>query len=77
MKMRWSGTDVKVGDTVIRMLAGTIPQTMRITALTETKVTCALWDFDRATGAEIDEDLDFGPPPKMTGSFLILPELED
>lgn len=73
---KWDGNNIKVGDFVIRMLAGTIPMSLKVTELTDQIITCGDWTFDRVTGAEIDEDLDWGPPPKMTGSFLITPELE-
>jgi hypothetical protein len=63
--------ELKVGDTVTRWLAGSIPMTLPVTAVTETTIECADWTFDRATGAEIDEYLDWGPPPKMTGSYIV------
>lgn len=55
--------NLKVGDEVIRWLAGTVPMKMRVTALTETVITCGLvetdtgglWEFDRKTGVEIDD----------------------
>ena len=36
------------------------------------------WEFDKKTGAEIDDDLGWGPPTaeepnKMTGSFIEMP----
>lgn len=61
---------MKIGDTVTRMLAGTIPIKLIITGLTDDRIICGDWEFDRASGAEIDELLNWGPPPKMTGSFL-------
>lgn len=61
---------MKVGDTVTRMLAGSLPMELKITELTDTLIVCGPWTFDRKTGAEIDEDLDWGPPPKRTGSYL-------
>ena len=65
---------LKVGDTVTRWLAGTIPMELRVTEITDTEILCGPrdvgWMFDKATGAEIDEELGWGPPPKMTGSFI-------
>jgi hypothetical protein len=65
---------LKVGDMVTRWLAGTIPMELRITEITDTEILCGPrdvgWMFDKATGAEIDEELGWGPPPKMTGSFI-------
>ena len=34
---------------------------------------CGPYKFDRITGAEVDEELGWGAPPLMTGSFIILP----
>jgi hypothetical protein len=70
-------THVKVGDKVVRMLAGKIRMELTVTAVEETKIVCGWWDFDRATGAEIDEDLGWGPPPLITGSFLVHEEKVD
>lgn len=61
----------KVGDTVLRMLAGSIPCELRVSEVTDERIICGGWEFDRMTGAEIDDDLGWGPPPKMTGSFLV------
>jgi hypothetical protein len=67
--------DIKVGDVVTRMLAGTIPLELLVTEVTDTKIICGGgWEFDKATGAEIDDLLNWGPPPHMTGSFLKPPE---
>jgi hypothetical protein len=67
--------DIKVGDVVTRMLAGTIPLELLVTEVTDTKIICGGgWEFDKATGAEIDDLLNWGPPPLMTGSFLKPPE---
>jgi hypothetical protein len=64
--------DVKVGDMVTRMLGDQVPMMlMKVSAVTDARIICALWEFDRATGAEVDEDLDWGPPPKMTGTYII------
>lgn len=62
--------DLEVGDTVTRMLGGTIPMPLRVSEVTRTMIICGPWVFDRHTGAEIDDDLDWGPPPKMTGSYI-------
>lgn len=61
---------LKVGDTVTRWLAGTVPMPLKVTKITDDIVECELWTFDRRTGAEIDDYLDWGPPPKQTGSFI-------
>jgi hypothetical protein len=61
--------DLNVGDTVNRIM-GDISMQLRVTALTDTRIICGPWKFDRATGAEIDEDLGWGPPPLHTGSYI-------
>lgn len=61
------------GDYVTRMLAGTIPMELHVIEVTNDLIICAGgWKFDRKTGAEVDEDLNWGPPPKHTGSYIIL-----
>lgn len=59
-----------VGHFAIRNMAG-IEMKLRVTDVTEDRIICGAWEFDRATGAEIDDDLGWGPPPKMTGSYLM------
>ena len=41
----------------------------KVTQLTADRIICGGWEFDRQTGAEIDEDLGWGPGG-VTGSFL-------
>lgn len=67
---------VKPGDVVTRMLAGVVPMKLKVAAVTDKIIDCG-WTFDRITGAEIDEDLDWGPPPKHTGSYLVYEGSED
>jgi hypothetical protein len=67
--------DIKVGDRVVRWLGGAIPMPLRVTQVTGTTVECSLWTFDRATGAEIDDDLGWGPPPRITVSFIVMEEV--
>lgn len=68
---------VVVGDKVVRMLAGTIPMEMIVTAVDDDIITCSAvgsgidgWTFSRVTGGEIDESL--GWNGIYTGSFLKL-----
>ena len=49
---------MKIGGTVTRMLAGVIPMDLKITDITEDKIVCGPWEFDKVTGIEIDEDID-------------------
>jgi hypothetical protein len=63
--------DVAVGDVVTRMLAGVVPMRLTVTEVTEDRIICGGgWEFDRATGAEIDDDLGWGPAYGATGSYL-------
>jgi hypothetical protein len=66
---------VKVGDAVRRMLAGSLPMDLKVTAVDDDFIHCGPWKFDRTTGAEVDEDLGWGLPDKdgavHTGSFLV------
>lgn len=65
--------DIQVGDVVIRLLGGT-PMEMVVSSVNDDVISCGGadgWNFDRRTGAEIDDYLGWGPPPKITGSFLI------
>lgn len=71
--------DVPVGEIVTRMLAGSVPMQLRISRVTETSLFCKPpdapdfpdeWEFDKATGAEIDDYLQWGPKFGRTGSFL-------
>jgi hypothetical protein len=64
--------NLKPGDVVTRMLAG-IPMPLRVTATDGGVITCGAWTFDQTTGAEIDEDLGWGPPPLATGSYIVWP----
>jgi hypothetical protein len=60
--------NVKIGDVVTRILAGSIPMELRVTEITDKLVICGPWTFDKETGAEIDDDC--GWDNEHTGSFL-------
>ena len=62
--------EIAVGDFVLRWFVG-IPKPMRlkVTQITADRIICGAWEFDRQSGAEIDEDLGWGPGG-VTGSFL-------
>jgi hypothetical protein len=63
---------VKPGDRVTRMLGHFLAMTLTVESVTDTRITClGGWSFDRATGAEVDEALGWGP--ERTGSYLIPP----
>lgn len=52
-------SSLKVGDEVTRMLAGTTAMPLKVTSISENKIVCGLWEFDRNTGLEIDDDFHF------------------
>jgi hypothetical protein len=60
-----------VGDKVTRMMGGSIPMELTVTAVTEDRIICGPWEFDKRTGAEIDED--FGWGPGFSGSYIQVP----
>jgi hypothetical protein len=61
--------DVKVGDTVWRFFGGfVIPQAQRVTAVTDARIICGAWEFDRENGGEIDPSL--GLPPGIVASYI-------
>jgi hypothetical protein len=60
---------MKKGDEVTRVMAGQ-PMTLIVAEVTDELIICGSWTFCPKTGAEIDEDLDWGPPPMRTGSYL-------
>ena len=71
-------SDVMVGDKDFRWLAGIDePMPFIVTEVTDERIICGPWEFDRITGAEIDELLGWGP--KSTGSWICLasPSLEN
>lgn len=45
---------------------------LTVTEVTESTIFCNRWEFDRETGAEIDEDLQWGPKYGKSGGFLTL-----
>ncbi len=65
-------SQLKVGDPVIRMMAGTLPMDLKVSKVSDTIIYCGPWEFDKTTGGEIDSY--FGWDGKtVTGSFLRLP----
>lgn len=60
---------LKVGDPVVRMLGGTVPMPLTVTEITDIRIICVHWEFNRANGAEVDEYLGWDGVTK-TGSFI-------
>lgn len=63
---------VRVGDTVRRQIADSAKLVMKleVTRITDSVIECGPFVFDRATGAEIDEALHWGPSYGQTGSMI-------
>lgn len=66
--------NLKPGDKVVRMLSGVVPLPLKITSIDEDFIHCGDWKFDRATGAEVDEELRSGPQFGITLSYLTPPQ---
>ncbi len=66
---------LKVGDPVTRILARSIEMKLTVTHVTETTVQCGDWIFDRATGAELDEDLHW--TSTSSGAYLIRESIDE
>ncbi len=41
---------LRVGDVVVRMLAGTLPIKLQVSDITEQLIVCSAWQFDKVTG---------------------------
>ncbi len=71
---------IRPGDRVRRMLGGAIPIDLIVTDVTEDLILCGEagigWSCDRVTGAEVDEEIAWGPRFGKTGSYLVPPEGE-
>lgn len=61
---------VKVEDVVTRVFCG-MEQQWKVTSVTDELIVIGLgWSFDRETGVEEDEDLQWGVKYGRTGSYL-------
>jgi hypothetical protein len=68
---------MNVGDEVTRMLGGTVPMKLKVTAITDERIICGPWEFDKKTGAEIDEDFEIAPSYiEMPGITYVMLEAE-
>jgi hypothetical protein len=45
---------------------------LKITAITEDRIICGAWEFNKITGAEIDDDF----PSMIAGSFIKMPGIK-
>lgn len=63
-------TQIKVNDIVNRNMGLNGPiMSLKVTQLTADRIVCGDWEFDRSTGAEIDELLGWGP--EGTGTWIV------
>lgn len=53
--------NLRVGGVVVRMLAGTLLMKLQVSGITDELIICSAWQFDKATGAKINEELGWGP----------------
>ena len=54
--------ELQPGDLVQRVLCSDgCTLRLRVEAVTATRISCGEWEFDRATGAEVDDVLGWGP----------------
>lgn len=60
---------LQVGDEVTRMLTGTIPVGLKVTAIDDL-IHCGPWTFHKLTGCEVDLEIGWDGL-KTTGSFLV------
>lgn len=64
--------EIKVGDTLTRLLGGTVPHVGQVTAIdgaNDQFIFAGMWTFRLSTGAEIDEDLGWDGRT-ITGSYI-------
>ena len=54
MKQREWLSSLKINDEVLRLLGGEIPQKLKVTEVTPTRIICGPWEFHKLTGGEID-----------------------
>ena len=70
---------LRPGAHVRRLLGGSVPMDLIVTEVTAQHILCGPegvgWMFDRETGAEVDEEIGWGPRFGRTGSYLV--PLED
>lgn len=64
-------SEIKVGDSVTRMIAGSVPMVLKVTEVDDF-IHCGPWKFSKETGAEIDDEI--GWDESTTGSYLKVAE---
>lgn len=58
--------ELKIGDKVTRMLGGIFPMILGVTNITDERIVCGMWEFDKTTGIEIDDEI------SVPVSYLVL-----
>lgn len=59
----------KVGDYVERDMCG-VKMELKVTEVTDSRIICGPWEFDKLSGQEIDDELGWGPGTGRSGSFI-------
>lgn len=62
--------EIKTGDIVTRMLAGSVSMKLNVTKIDEAYIYCGDWKFRRDNGGEVDEKIGWDGVT-ITGSQLI------
>lgn len=63
--------ELKVGDKVTRMLDGQVFMVLLVDEVKFDRYVCALWEFDKQWGMEMDDLLKWGPMYGQTGTYII------
>ena len=61
-------SDIKVDDVVTRNLVGVLMK-LTVTEVTDDRIKCGSWEFNKKTGYEIDEELGWDGVTR-TGSYI-------
>lgn len=62
--------DVEVGDTVVRLMGGSVEMPLVVSKVDDQFVYCGDYTFEREHGCEYDPDLQWGSPWRATGSII-------
>lgn len=61
---------IAVGDKIDRRCGdNAVMMTLTVTAVKDDRIACGDWEFDKATGLEIDDFLEWGPAYSKSGTY--------
>lgn len=63
-------SQLKAGDTIDRIMGPGLVVPLIISKIDEKLIHCGPWKFDKLSGAEVDEELGWGPEFGQTGSWI-------